>query len=150
MTQLAEDTRATDLARPVSLKYANHIACGVAMGLIAPFTALAWPFAILTGFVIGRSDVERGRGIRTPTGTTIVRLAAVTGGVLAMLVFGALIGGLISFLVAALAGLSERAAADASPTDRSIARVIVVVAAVVTFIALTQVLGMKIDIRFGG
>jgi hypothetical protein len=66
-----------------------------------------------------------------------------------MMIFGAVIGGLISFLAAALAGLSERAAAGASPTDRAIARVIVVVVAVVTFVALAQVIGLRLDIRVG-
>ena len=148
MTELA-GSPVPDAAPAASLRYASHIVCGVAIGLVAPFTGLAWPFAILTGFVIGRSDVERSRGIRPASGTTIVRLAAVTGGVLAMMIFGAVIGGLISFLAAALAGLSERAAAGASPTDRAIARVIVVVVAVVTFVALAQVIGLRLDIRVG-
>lgn len=140
----------TAAARPASLNYVSHVIVGLAIGLIAPFTLLAWPFAILTGIVIGRSDVERSRGIASSTGTKAVRLAAVTGGVLAMIVFGAVLGGLIGFLVMALAALSERAAADASPTDRSIARVVVLVVAVLTWIGLSVVLGGKVDIRIGG
>lgn len=140
----------TAAARPASLNYVSHVIVGLAIGLIAPFTLLAWPFAILTGIVIGRSDVERSRGIASSTGTKLVRLAAVTGGVLAMIVFGAVLGGLIGFLVMALAALSERAAADASPTDRSIARVVVLVVAVLTWIGLSVVLGGKVDIRIGG
>jgi len=48
----------------------------------------------------------------------------VTGGVLAMMFFGALVGGLFAFLIVALAALSERIAATASETDRTIARII--------------------------
>jgi hypothetical protein len=81
--------------------------------------------------------------------TTIVRLLAVTGGVLAMLVFGAILGGLIGFIVAAFAALSERVAADASTTDRSIARILIVLVAVVGWFAITTALGARVDLRFG-
>lgn len=137
-------------AQPAPLKYVQHLIIGLAIAIAAPFTLFAWPFAILTGIVIGRSEVERAQGIRVPASTTIVRLLAVTGGVLAMMVFGAILGGLVGFVVAAFAALSERVAADASPTDRSVARILIFLVAIVGWIAITVVLGAKVDLRFGG
>jgi hypothetical protein len=135
---------------PVGLKLTTHLVVAAAIALIAPFTGLAWPFAILTGFVIGADRVDRDRGVRVPTATKLVRALGVTGGVLAMLFFGAVIGGLIAFLIAALAAFSEQAAGGASPTDRTVARLLVFVAATIGYIALGIVLGLRLDIRIGG
>src|SRR3546814_4143988 len=49
---------------------------GVAMGLIAPFTLLAWIPAILTGMVIGRAGVEQGQGIKASGATQALRVLA--------------------------------------------------------------------------
>jgi hypothetical protein len=125
-----------------------HVIIGLAMGLVAAFTALAWPFAILTGIVIGKADVERRAGIRQRAAVTIVRYLAVTGGVLGMLVFGLLFGGLVSFVIAALAAFSERLTARASDTDQMIARIAIVVVAVIAWLVLAMVL--HLNITFGG
>ncbi len=118
--------------------------------LVAPFTGLAWPFAILTGMVIGKSEVDRRLGIRPSTTARAVQILAVTGGVLAMMLFGAIIGGLIAFLIVALAAYSERLAADASPSDRTLARILLAVAAVAGYVVLAVVLGLRVDLRIGG
>ena len=131
-----------------SLKYTAHIIVGVAIALIAPFTALAWPFALLVGIVIGKGEAANMRGEPSRAGDGFVRGLAVTGGVLAMLFFGAILGGLIAFVVVALASFSERAAAYASPTDRGIARILLFVVPALTWITLLA-LGMNVDIRIG-
>ena len=135
--------------RPTPLPYLQLIVIGLAIALVSPFTGLAWPFAILTGIVIGRSQVDASRGLRRSTGAKVAAVLAVTGGVLAMMFFGVVLGGLIGFVVVALAALAERRAADASPTDRVVARVLIVVVAVVGWLALLAI-GLRIDVRLGG
>jgi hypothetical protein len=119
------------------------------MGLIAPFTGVAWIPAILTGMVIGRAGVEQRQGIRAGRSTQVVRVLAVTGGVLAMLVLGAIIGGLIAFLVAALAAFSERVAQGASATDRTVARLLITVVSVVVWLVLVYAFKVSLNVRFG-
>ena len=131
-----------------SLNYPAHIIVGVAIAVIAPFTALAWPFALLVGVVIGKSEAAKMRGETSGTAEGLVRVLAVTGGVLAMLFFGAIIGGLIAFTVVALAAFSERAAAYASPTDRGVARILLFVVPAIAWIALVA-LGVNVNIRIG-
>jgi hypothetical protein len=126
----------------------KHAIIGVAIGLISLFTVLAWPFAILTGMVIGQSEVDRTHG--RPGRARILRILAVTGGVLAMLFFGALVGGLIAFFIVALAASSERMAGNASPTDRTMARIVVFLAAVGTWIVLAVVLRFNVHVNIGG
>jgi len=130
------------------LRYSTHVIAGVAIALIAPFTALAWPFALLVGIVLGTADAGRTLGEQPAFGDTFVRAVAVAGGVLSMLFFGAIIGGLIAFVVVALASFSERAAALASPTDRGVARILLFVVPVITWIVLIA-LGVNVDIRIG-
>jgi len=127
----------------------RHVVIGLAIALIAPFTALAWPFAILVGIVIGQDDTDRRRGHARPAVTRIARILAVTGGILAMLFFGAIVGGLIALLVVPLAALSERAAADAEPVDRAVARILLFVLPVIVLVALIAV-GAQVSIRIGG
>ena len=117
--------------------------------LVAPFTALAWPFAILTGMVIGKADVDRRLGIRPSTTARAAQILAVTGGVLAMMFFGAIIGGLIAFLIVALAAYSERLATNASPSDRTLARILVAVVAAVGYAVLALVFNLRVDLRIG-
>ena len=131
-----------------ALKYSAHVIVGIAIALIAPFTALAWPFALLVGIAIGSADAAAMRGEPSRAGDSFVRGLAVTGGVLAMLFLGAIIGGLIAFIVVALASFSERAAAYASPTDRGVARILLFVVPAITWIALLA-LGVNVDIRIG-
>jgi len=58
---MSESPRAT---APARLNLVYHAIVGVAMGLIAPFTILAWIPATLTGMVIGRAGVEQRQGIK--------------------------------------------------------------------------------------
>lgn len=144
------DGPATMSALAVPLRLPRHAIVGAAIGLVAPFTGLAWPFAILTGMVIGKSEVDRQRGIPVSTTTRVAQVLAVTGGVLAMLLFGAILGGLIAFVIVALAAFSERLAAGASPTDRTVARILVAVVAGVGYVVLALVLNLRVEFRFGG
>jgi hypothetical protein len=137
----------TSGAAATSFRPYRHIVVGLAIALIAPFTGFAWPFAILTGIVIGKDEVERRRGV-VSTAATVVRALAVTGGVLAMMVFGAVIGGLIAFLIVALAAFSERAAADAESFDRVVARLLLIVIPAIAYVVLLG-LGASVDLRVG-
>ena len=125
-----------------------HVLVGVAIGLISPFTALAWPFAILVGMLTGSADVRRQRG--EGSGDTFGRGLAVAIGVLAMLFFGAIIGGVIAFGVVALVSFSERAAAYASPTDRGVARILVFIVPIAMWLIVFPLLGVNVDVRIGG
>jgi hypothetical protein len=121
----------------------------ITVGVISPFTGLAWPFALLTGMVIGAADGRELRGDRGGVGSRLSSTLAVTGGVLAMLFFGAIIGGLIAFLIVALAAFSERAAAFASPTDQGVARIILFLVPVLLWLVVVPLLGLNVNIRFG-
>ena len=121
----------------------------VAIGLVAPFTAFAWPFAIATGIVIGRGEVERAHGLSASRAQRLARVLEVTGGVLAMLFAGVFIGGLIAFLVVALAAFSERLSADASATDRSLARIVMFIGGGFGWIVLGSILGLHVSFHFG-
>lgn len=120
---------------------------GVAIGLVAMVTVFAWPFAILTGMVIGSADVDRMQG--RPQRGTALRVLAVTGGVLAMLFFGAIIGGLFSFLIVALAAFAERVAANTTPTDKGIARILLFLVSIGTWFLLFYVLRLNVNINIG-
>jgi hypothetical protein len=130
------------------LRISSHVLIGLAIALVAPFTGNAWPFAILTGIVIGRAEADRARGIAAGRSVRLVQFLAVTAGVLLMLIYGAILGGLISFVVAALAAFSERVAGDATQNDRVVARIALVVAAVIGYLILLAI-GVRVDIRLG-
>jgi len=134
-------------AAPEPLKIAYHVVIGVAIGLVALFTVFAWPFGILTGMVIGRDDADRRQGL--PSQGRALRILAVTGGVLGMFIAGAFIGGVIAFFVAALAAFSERVAANATPTDRTMARLIICIVAVVVWFGAATVLHLNIAWHIG-
>ena len=127
----------------------RHLVVAIAVGVLAPFTLWAWPFAIATGIVIGTAEVEKIHGQTASRSTRFVRIVAVTGGVLAMFVAGAFVGGIIAFLVAALAVFSERIAADASPTDRNLARILLLVGGALGWIVLGVALGVQLNVRIG-
>jgi hypothetical protein len=127
-----------------------HVIIGIAAGVVAVFTAYAWIPAILTGIVIGRASVEQRKGIRPARGTQVLRVLAVTGGVLAMLVLGAVIGGLIAFFVAALASFSERVAANTGPIDQTMARIIIGLVTTIVWFAAIYVIGLNLNISIGG
>jgi hypothetical protein len=139
---------ATPRSAAEPLKLATHVVAGIAIGLVAPFTVLAWPFAILVGIVIGKADTARLRGEPRGAGSAVIQVLAVTGGVLAMLFFGAILGGLLAFVVVALAAFSERAAAHASPTDRIVARILLFVVPVFVWLALIA-LGFSFELHIG-
>ena len=126
----------------------RHVIIGIVIALIAPFTVLAWPFAILLGIVIGRDDVDRQRGVRHSVADRIVGVLAVAGGVLATIFFGALIGAVIALPIIVLAAFSERAAADGSPVDRVMARLVLFLMPIITYIVLIAT-GANISIRLG-
>ena len=138
-------------------QFGRHLIVAGAIGLLAPFTGFAWPFAIATGIVIGRADVEKAHNGTTPPSTRIVRVAAVSGGVLAMLIAGAVFGGIagavfglvVGFFVAALCAFSERIAADASPTDQILARILLVIGGAVGWIVIGVALGLHLTVGFG-
>lgn len=125
-----------------------HVIIGVAIGLVALLTGLAWPFAILTGMVIGKANSDRrlGRAQRS----TVFQLLAVTGGVLAMLLFGALIGGLIAFLIVGLAAFSERVAENTKPIDQTMARIMIALIGGLVWFAMWAILDLQINLSFGG
>jgi hypothetical protein len=131
-----------------SFRLYRHVVIGIVIALIAPFTGLAWPFAILLGIVIGQDDNDRRRGVARSAGTTVVRLLAVTGAVLAMAFFGVVIGGVIAIPIVILSALSERAAADAEPIDRVIARLILLLMPILAYVVLIAA-GGSVNVRVG-
>ena len=142
---------AAGTAAPARLNVVYHVFLGIVIGLVSLITLLAWPFAILTGMVIGKANSDRRLGRRA--NASAIQLLAVTGGVLCMLFFGALLGGLIAFLVVALAAFSERVAENASPVDQTMARIILGVVAVATYFVGwygLAALGFQLRLSFGG
>jgi hypothetical protein len=137
-------------AAPERLNLAYLAIIGVAMGVVSIFTGWAWVPAVLTGMVIGRANVEAAKGIRATGGARAARILAVSGGVLAMLLLGAIFGGLIAFLIVALAAFAERVAANTSSIDQTMARVIVGLLTVVVWFGAIYVIGLNLNIRFGG
>ena len=131
-------------------RLANHVIIAIAIGCVAPFTGWAWPFALLTGLVISADDLDRRAGTRPPAATRIIRLLAVTGGVLAMMVAGAILGGIVGFLIMALVVASERMTANASSTDRLIARLLLAVGAALGAFVLGQLIHATVALSIGG
>lgn len=144
------DLHADQIVEPVRpLRLAHQLIIGLAAALIAPFTGFAWPLALLTGFVIGESEAERARGIRRSAGVRLVRILAVTGGVLGAMILGAVVGGIIAFLIMALAAFSERIAAGTSRDDHLISRLLVIVVTTAGWLILFTALGIHLEARFG-
>lgn len=133
--------------QPFRLSY--HVVIAFAIACIAPFTGWAWPFALLTGLVIARDDLDRRRGIRVPVVTRVIRILAVTGGVLAMMVAGSVLGGIVAFFIMALVVASERMTAEVSPADRMIVRLLLVIGAVIGFFVLGSFIGATVALTFG-
>ena len=86
---------------------------------ITPFTALAWPFALFTGFIVGRVMLLRARAAARRRPGAVAFGALVVAGFLGMMVFGIAIGGLIAFLIVDLAAESEKRAGLAPRASRS-------------------------------
>jgi len=137
-------TAAAPLRLPV------HLLVAVAVGITSPFTALAWPFALLTGIVLGADEGRRMRGERDGVVDALAVAVLAAGGILAMLFFGAIIGGVIAIAVVALAAFSERAAAYASPTDRGVARILLFIVPIVMWFVVFPLLGFEVNINIGG
>ena len=135
-------------APPEKLNLVYHLIIGVACGIVAPFTIWAWIPALLTGMVIGGADVDRING-RLQRGSA-VRVLAVTGGVLAMLFVGAIIGGFIAFAIVALSAFNDRIAARTTPTDQGIARILLFIVTVAIWFVVFFVLKLNVNISFGG
>jgi hypothetical protein len=132
------------------LRLGVHILVAVSIGIISPFTGLAWPFALLVGMSLGSEDARRLRGEpHEPADAAFLRAIGVAGGILAMLFFGAFVGGLVAIVVVALTSFSERAAAHASPTDRGVARILLFIVPVAMWLILFPLLGVNVDVRIG-
>ncbi|HEX5039420.1 MAG TPA: hypothetical protein VFW95_04750 [Candidatus Limnocylindria bacterium] len=127
-----------------------HALIGVAIGLISPFTVFAWPFAILLGGAFGASAARRERGERADFAVSLLGALAMAVGILGMLFFGAIIGGLIALPIVFLVSFSEMAAAHASPVDRGVARIILFVIPIAFWLILFPLLGMNLNVNVGG
>ena len=145
---MAEGTApATTGPEKVNLLY--HVIIGVAAGMVGAFTGLAWPVALVLGYIIGRDQVERMHGARNPAATNILRALLIVIGVGAMLFLGAILGGLIALVIVALVAFSERIAGNTSPTDQGIARILVFIVAAATWAVLFVVLKPNVNISIG-
>ena len=132
---------------PERLNLVYHLIIGVACGIVAPFTIWAWIPALLTGMVIGGADVDRMNG--RPQRGAALRVLAVTGGVLAMLFVGAIVGGIIAFAIVALAAFNDRVAARGTPTDQGIARILLFIVTVGMWFLVFVVLKLNVNISLG-
>jgi hypothetical protein len=132
------------------LRLGVHLLIAASVGLVSPFTGLAWPFALAVGVVLGATDARGRRGERTGFADTFATAILAAFGILAMLFFGAIIGGIVAIIVVALASFSERAAAHASPIDRGVARLLLFAVPVAMWLILFPLIGMDLDIRIGG
>jgi hypothetical protein len=131
------------------LRIGSHVIVALAIALVAPFTGFAWPFALATGIVIGRGEVDTAHGVSASLAQRLARVLEVTGGVLAMLFAGVFIGGLVAFLIVALATFSERLAADASSTDRTLARIVLFIGGAFGWLIIGLALGLHLTVRIG-
>ena len=135
---------------PAPLRIWVHLLIAFAIGIVSPFTGLAWPFAILVGMTMGSAEAHRLRGEPDARGDSFGRATLVAFGVVAMLFFGAIIGGIIAIGVVILAAFSERAAALASSTDRGVARILLFIVPILMWFVVFPLIGMDVDIRIGG
>lgn len=126
-----------------------HGLIAVAIGLISPFTVLAWPFAMLLGMAFGASSARRERGERADFAVLLLGALAMAVGILGMLFFGAIIGGLIALPIVFLAAFSEMAAAHASPVDRGVARIILFVIPVAMWLIVFPLIGLNVNVNVG-
>ena len=137
-------------ARFAPLRVGVHLLVAVSIGIVSPFTALAWPFAMAVGAMIGAADAKRQRGEPEYRGERFGRELLILIGILGMLFFGAIVGGIVAFAVVALTAFSERTAAHAAPTDRGVARIIVFIVPIAMWLIVFPLLGVNVDIRIGG
>lgn len=147
MSAAAPPPAAAPAVERINLLY--HVIIGAAVGVTAAFTALAWPVAMVLGYVIGRDQVERLHGIKARAALSILRALVIVIGVGLMLWLGAILGGLVALIIVALVAFSERIAANTSPTDQGIARILVLMLGVVIWIVLFLVLKPNINFSIG-
>lgn len=140
----------TPVPSVVPLRIGVHLLIAAAIAVVSPFTALAWPFAIGVGMLLGSLQARRLRGEPVAFGDELAAGLVGAIGVVAMLFFGALIGGIVAIVVVALASFSERAAAFASPVDRGVARILLFLLPALTWLVVLPLLGVNVDIRLGG
>lgn len=131
------------------LRIGVHAVIAVGVAVVSPFTALAWPFALAVGMLLGSADASRMRGEPDRLADAFATALLAAFGVLGMLFFGAFVGGLIAIPVAALAAFSEKAAAHASPIDRGVVRIVLFVVPLVMWLVVLPLLGMNVSLRFG-
>lgn len=143
-------TAAQEVTPFAPLRVAVHALAAISVGLVSPFTALAWPFALGVGMILGSADARQLRGEARGLRGGSDRALLVAIGILGMLFFGAIVGGLIAIVVVALAVFSERAAALASPTDRGVARILLFIVPLAMWLFVFPLLGVGVDIRIGG
>ena len=148
MTGSTATTPATTAYAP--LRWGVHLLVAASIGLVSPFTGLAWPFAIAVGMAMGSAAARRMRGQRDAAGEGLMRGLAIVFGVIGMLFFGAIIGGLVAIVVVVLASFSEKAAAYTSPTDRGVARILLFMVPIVMWFIVFPLLGFNVDVRIGG
>ena len=147
---MTDETASTPTSAYAPLRYGVHLLVAVAIGIVSPFTILAWPFALLIGIAIGSADARRLRGEPPAPGQRVFTGIAVVLGTVGMLFFGAIIGGVIAIVVIVLAVFSERAAAHASPTDRGVARIILFVVPILMWFVVFPLLGFNVNVSVGG
>ncbi len=148
-SQGADHAPASPLQTPAGLRIWVHLLIAATIGIISPFTGFAWPFALLVGMILGADSAGRIRGERTGFGDAFGIALLAAFGVLGMLFFGAIIGGLIAIPIAILASFSEKVAAEASSIDRGVARILLFVVPIVIWLVVFLLLGLDVNISIG-
>lgn len=147
MTEQMLTTPTTTAYAP--LRWGVHLLIAASIGIISPFTGLAWPFAIAVGMAMGSAAARRLRGQPDTAADGLMRGIAIVFGVLGMLFFGVIVGGLVAIVVVILASFSEKAAAYASPTDRGVARILLFIVPIIMWFIVFPLLGVNVNVRIG-
>jgi uncharacterized BrkB/YihY/UPF0761 family membrane protein len=135
---------------PERINLVYHLIIGAAVGVTSAFTALAWPVAMVVGYIVGRDQVERMHGIRSDFAVNMLRALGIVFGFGFMLFLGAVVGGLIALIIVALVAFSERIAANASANEQGIARILVFMLGAVIWIVFFFVFKPNINVTIGG
>jgi hypothetical protein len=80
----------------------------------------------------------------------LLRALAVVGGIIGMLILGALFGGVIALLIVALAAFAERVTANTGPTGQTVARILLFIITFGIWVVLALVLRLNVNINIGG
>jgi hypothetical protein len=143
-------TPASPFPTTAPLRIWVHLLVAATIGIISPFTGFAWPFALLVGMILGADSARRIRGERTSAGDAIAIGLFAALGILGMLFFGAIVGGLIAIPVSILASFSEKVAAEAPSIDRGVARILLFVVPIVMWLVVFPLLGLEVNLSIGG